>query len=155
MASLLAVDLGLRTGLALFGEDGRLQWVRSSNVGSRARLKKAAPSLLRQPGDVEWLVMEGGGDLALVWKKEAERMGIGTHLISAEVWRQDLLLPRERRTGELSKQNADRLARAVVEWSGLKKLTSLKHDAAEAVLVGLWGVRKVGWLAEWPEELRR
>jgi hypothetical protein len=155
MASLLAVDLGLRTGLALFAEDGRLQWVRSSNVGSRARLKKAASSLLRQPGDVEWLVMEGGGDLAEIWTKEAERMGIGVHRISAEVWRHDLLLPRERRTGELAKQNADRLARAVVEWSGVQNLTSLKHDAAEAVLVGLWGVRRVGWLAEWPRELRR
>jgi hypothetical protein len=155
MASLLAVDLGLRTGLALYGDDGRLRWVRSSNVGSRARLRKAAASLLRQPGDVVHLVMEGGGDLAEVWAKEAQRLGIAAEVIPAEVWRRDLLLPRERRTGDLAKQNADRLARAVVEWSGVRGLTSLKHDAAEAVLVGLWGVRQRGWLPEWPPELRR
>jgi hypothetical protein len=155
MPSLLAVDLGLRTGLALYGDDGRLRWVRSSNTGSRARLKKAVGALLREPGDVEWLVLEGGGDLAEVWRKEAERMGIGVHVISAEIWRRDLLLAREQRSGMLAKQNADRLARVVIEWSGIKGLTSLRHDAAEAVLVGLWGVRAVDWLHDLPPELQR
>jgi hypothetical protein len=155
MPSLLAVDLGLRTGLALYGDDGRLRWVRSSNTGSRARLKKAAAALLREPGDVAWLVLEGGGELAEVWRKEAERMGVGVHVISAEVWRRDLLLAREQRSGEVAKQKADRLARAVIEWSGVRGLTSLRHDAAEAVLVGLWGVRRVGWLDELPPDLAR
>jgi hypothetical protein len=97
MPSLLAVDLGLRMGLALYGDDGRLRWVRSSNVGSRARLKKAVASLLREPGDLAWLVLEGGGDLAEVWRREAERLGIGVRQISAEVWRRDLFLTRQTR----------------------------------------------------------
>lgn len=155
MASLLGVDLGLRTGLACFGDDGRLRWVRSQNLGSKSRLKRAAGTYLREPGDLQWVILEGGGDLAEVWKREADRLGLNVRVIPAERWRQSLLYPRERRTGALAKQHADALARAVVAWSGVKGLTSLRHDAAEAVLVGLWGVRAVGWLPEWPPELRR
>ena len=42
MQHLLAVDLGLKTGLAVFGEDGKLVRYRSQNYGTVARLKKAA-----------------------------------------------------------------------------------------------------------------
>ncbi|MFP2934398.1 hypothetical protein ACLESO_56645, partial [Pyxidicoccus sp. 3LG] len=38
---------------------------------------------------------------------------------------------------------------------GAAKPTSLRHDAAEAVLLGLWGVLEVGWLDRVPVELRR
>jgi hypothetical protein len=155
MASLLAVDLGLRTGLACYGDNGRLRWVRSQNLGSKSRLRRAVVPYLREPADLEWLILEGGGDLAEVWSREAERQGLGVRVIAAEVWREALLHPRERRTGALAKQHADALARAVVAWSGVGGLTSLRHDAAEAVLVGLWGVRHVGWLAAWPPALGR
>jgi hypothetical protein len=155
VATLLGVDLGLRMGIACYGDDGRLRWVRSQNLGSRARLKRAVATYLREPDDLRWVVVEGGGDLAVPWVREAEKLGIGVHVISAERWRRDLLYDRERRTGEQAKAHADALARAVVAWSGVGGLTSLRHDAAEAVLVGLWGVREVGWLPEWPRELRR
>jgi hypothetical protein len=89
---LLAVDLGLKTGLAAYGADGRLL-------------------------------------------------------------RYVLLHPSERRDGQAAKRNADRLARAVIEWSGAARPTSLRHDAAEAVCIGLWGVLEVGWLAGLPAEL--
>jgi hypothetical protein len=38
MPSLLAMDLGLRTGLALYVQDGRLMWYRSQHYGTRARV---------------------------------------------------------------------------------------------------------------------
>ncbi len=38
---LLAVDLGVRCGLAVFGADGRLLSYRSTNFGSVARMKNA------------------------------------------------------------------------------------------------------------------
>ncbi|MBT4053225.1 MAG: hypothetical protein HOE73_09060, partial [Bacteroidetes Order II. Incertae sedis bacterium] len=41
---LLAIDMGLRAGLAVFGRDGKLIWYRSRNYGNRSRLKKAAYS---------------------------------------------------------------------------------------------------------------
>jgi hypothetical protein len=47
------------------------------------------------------------------------------------------------------------LARRVIAWSEARRPTSLRHDAAEAILTGLWGVLEVGWLDSLPEELGR
>lgn len=155
MASLLAVDLGVRTGLAGFGEDGRLLWYRSHNFGAAARLRRAIPALLEQPGDLVRVVLEGGGDLADYWSVEAERRGIDVVRVSAEMWRSLLLLPREQRSGAKAKEVANRLARRVIEWSDAPRPTSLRHDAAEAILVGLWGVLNAGWLRALPAEIFR
>jgi hypothetical protein len=153
MRTLLAVDLGLRTGLALYGEDGRLLWYRSQNFGSAPRLRRAVPALLGEAG-LAWLVLEGGGPLADIWEREAARRGIPVLRIGAGTWRARLLLPREQRTGRQAKGNADGLARRVIEWSGAPRPTSLRHDAAEAVLAGLWGVLEVEWLDRVPGEVR-
>ena len=154
MPSLLAVDLGLRTGLALYGDDGRLRWYRSQNFGSAPRLRRAVPALLREPGGLAWVVAEGGGPLGDIWKKEAERQRIPYRQVAAADWREPLLLTREQRTGTMAKRNADALARRVIEWSGAPRPTSLRHDAAEAILLGLWAVREVGWVEALPERLR-
>ncbi|HEU4561079.1 MAG TPA: hypothetical protein VFS20_24725, partial [Longimicrobium sp.] len=89
------------------------------------------------------------------WTREASRRGVATLRISAEDWRRILLYPREQRSGAQAKLTADGLARRVIEWSGAPRATSLRHDAAEAILIGLWGVLEVGWLAEIPPALRR
>lgn len=153
--ALLAVDLGLRTGLALYGGDGRLRWYRSQNFGTNARLRRGAFGVLKDVPGVEHLVLEGGGTLADLWAKEGERRGLRVRVVDAETWRRALLYPRERRSGAEAKAAADGLARQVIAWSGAARPTSLRHDAAEAILVGLWGVVKAGWLSEWPAELRR
>jgi hypothetical protein len=155
MGSLLAVDLGLRTGLALFGEDGRLRWYRSQNFGTAARLRRAVHGVLRGLPEVRWLVLEGGGNLAEIWTREAERIGIEVMRIAAERWRELLLYTREQRTGAQAKHHAGELARRVIDWSAAPRPTSLRHDAAEAVLVGLWGALHVGLLDGMPPELRR
>jgi hypothetical protein len=147
--SLLAVDVGVRTGFARYGDDGRLRWYGSRNFGSAARLRRAIPAILDEPG-LAHLVLEGGGPLAERWELEGTRRALDVHRVSAEAWRAHFLLPRERRSGEQAKLVADRVARRVVEWSGLARPTSMRHDAAEAILVGLWGVLRVGWLAEPP-----
>ncbi|TDI77433.1 MAG: hypothetical protein E2O84_01055 [Bacteroidetes bacterium] len=148
--TLLAVDLGLRTGLCLFGQDGRLVWYRSRNFGTRARLKKAVVSVLNEAGSPSVIVIEGGGDLAPPWITEARRRNMKVHQLSAEVWRRKMLLPREQQTGIDAKRHADRLARKIIVWSEAKRPTSLRHDAAEAVCIGLWGVLKEGWLRSSP-----
>ena len=153
MSTLLAVDLGLRTGLALFGSDGRLRWHRSRHFGNRTRLKRGAYHLLRDCPDLGWIVLEGAS-LAGVWTREAARLDVAVQQIAAETWRTRLLLPREQRSGSQAKQNADRLARAVISWSELSPPPQLRHDAAEAILVGLWAVLELGWLAELPPQLR-
>lgn len=153
MASLLAVDAGLRTGLALYHEDGRLRWYRSHNFGTRARLKRAVPSVLGHEDDVAWLVVEGG-TYADLWLHSARKAGIGALQIGAERWRQELLLAREQRNASAAKEHADLLARRMITWSGAPAPTSLRHDAAEAILIGLWGVIHVGWLERPPTALR-
>lgn len=159
--TLLAVDAGLRAGFALYGADGRLRWFRSRNYGSMARLKKAAYRLVGELGDVGQagglarLVVEGGGGTADAWVREAARREIPAVQVHAEAWRETLLLSRNRRTGADAKDRADTLARRVIDWSGAARPTSLRHDAAEAILLGLWAVVEAGWLERVPETVRR
>ena len=153
MASLLAVDVGLRTGLARYGDDGRLCWYRSHNFGARARLKRAIPAILREQPDMAWLMVEGG-TYADLWTGAATRAGVRVVQIAAETWRRDLLLAREQRNAAVAKANAEELARRVIAWSAAPAPTSLRHDAAEAILIGLWGVIHAGWLDGPPAALR-
>ena len=155
MSSLLAVDLGLKTGLVLYGRDGRLRWYRSRNFGTTGRLRRRVQGLLAELDDLAEVVLEGGGPLAEVWVHEAQRRGVSVRRISAEDWRRELLHPREQRNGSQAKRHAIELARRVIEWSDAPRPTSLRHDAAEAILIGLWGVLNVGWLGALPNELRR
>lgn len=150
MASLLAVDLGLRTGLACFRGDGRLRWYRSHNIGTTTRLRKAAPAVLAEVDDLALLVLEGGGTLADIWDRAAARRDIEVRRVAAEVWRKRLLLPSEQRSGREAKRSASDAARRVIAWSGAPRPRTLRHDAAEAILVGLWGVLEAGWLRESP-----
>ncbi|HJV34913.1 hypothetical protein [Geomonas sp.] len=155
MRLLLAVDLGLKTGLALYGEDGRLIWYRSQNFGSTERLRRGAHGILNGVPGVAALVIEGGGNLAVVWEKEAEQRGIAVRRVGAEVWRQAFLLPREQRSGSDAKRHAGEMARRIIDWSGASRPTSLRHDAAEAILVGIWGVLELGWIGSLPREIQR
>lgn len=155
MTALLAVDLGVRTGFACYGDDGRLRWYRSRNFGTAARLRRAIPALLQEPPDITRIVVEGGGPLATAWAREAERREVLLVQVSAETWRELFLLPREQQSGEQAKLVAGRLARRVIDWSGAPHPTSLRHDAAEAILVGLWGVLHAGWLRRLPADLLR
>ena len=155
MTALLAVDVGVRTGLACWGDDGRLRWYRSHNLGNAARLRRAIPGLLDGIPDVAALVLEGGGPLADAWTREGDRRGLDVRQVSAETWRSVFLLPREQRDGATAKHVADRLARRAIQWGGARGPTSLTHDAAEAVLVGLWGLLALGWVREVPVTLGR
>jgi hypothetical protein len=152
---LLAVDLGLKTGFALYGEDGKLIWYRSHNFGTTERLRRGAHGILKELPDLAGLVIEGGGNLAVVWEKEAAQRGILVRKIGSEVWRELFLFPRERRSGPEAKKHAGEIARKIIDWSGAARPSSLRHDAAEAILIGLWGVIQFGWLTAVPLELRR
>ena len=155
MTALLAVDVGVRTGLACWGDDARLRWYRSHNLGNAARLRRAVPGLLDGVPDLAHVVLEGGGPLVETWRAAAERRALEVTVVSAETWRALFLLPREQRDGPTAKQVAGRLARRAITWGGARQPTSLTHDAAEAVLVGLWGLLAAGWVREVPVELLR
>jgi hypothetical protein len=154
ITSLLAVDLGLKSGLALYGRDGMLRWYRSKNYGSTSRLRRDIPNLLDNIRDLRYIVVEGDRTLAGIWTQEASRRNIEIRNINAETWRRKLLYGREQKTGPVAKLNADHLARKIIKWSDLPGPTSLRHDAAEAIMIGLWAVVDFGWLTSVPEEIR-
>lgn len=155
MGSLLAVDVGFKTGLALFSAQGELLWYRSHNFGSGPRLKRGIHTQLKAILDLSDLVLEGGGMLAEQWIKQAEKKGIHVLQIYAEQWRRDFLLPRERKSGKTGKSAALVLARRYITESQAANPTSLRHDAAEAVLIGLWGAVELGLLSKVPSVLKR
>ena len=150
---LLAVDLGLHIGLALFGDDGRLLWHRSRHFGSTSSLRDGVRTLLGEIGPLGWLVLEGGDRFGNLWRREGERRGATVLQISAEVWRRELLLDRDQRQGNQAKDSSIALARRVIAWSGARNPPALRHDSAEAILVGLWGALAVGLLPALPREL--
>jgi len=139
---LLAIDLGLRCGWAAFTESGRLLGYGSRHFGNREALRKAIPQILSQYPTLARLVVEGGGDLYIPWRKEALHRGLRVQQVMGEVWRETILMPSQRRTGADAKAAADRVAREVIERSGARRPTSLRHDAAEAILVGVWASRQ-------------
>lgn len=151
--TLLAVDLGLKAGLALYGSDGRLLWYRSTHFGTMAKLKQGLRTVVSQAGPLAHLYAEGDRHHFELWAKEAQRVGAQVRHVAPEVWRPSLLLPRERRSGQDAKAFADDWAREIIAWSNAKAATSLRHDAAEAVLIGLYAVLEVGWLASLPPAL--
>ena len=138
LVRLLAIDLGLRCGWAAFNEEGRLLVYGSRHFGNRTTLRKAIPRILDDYPQLSSLVIEGGGDLLIPWEKEARRRGIAVRQVMGEEWRKTMLHPCERQTGKDAKGAADGIARDVIERSGAKRPTSLRHDAAEAILVGAW-----------------
>ncbi len=155
MTALLAVDLGVRTGFSCWGDDGRLRWYRSQNFGSAARLRRAIPALLDREHDFARVVVEGGGPLATLWVAAVTGRSMDVRRVSAEEWRSVFLLPREQRSAADAKLAASRLARLAIAWGGGRAPTSLRHDAAEAVLIGLWGAVEAGWIRRLPPELIR
>jgi hypothetical protein len=150
---LLAVDLGLRTGFAVYARDGALVSYGSRHFTNRSRLRAGATALLREVGDVEILVVEGDRTLAAVWSSRAARLGAETLEVTPEQWRTALLHPRERRDTRRAKQAADTLARTAIAELSTRAPTSLRHDAAEAVLIGLWAVHETGRLPSLPARL--
>jgi hypothetical protein len=152
-ARLVAVDLGLRTGVAVYDGGARLLRYSSRNFGTRTRLRGGADAVLREVGRVDVLVVEGDRALGEVWAARARRRGATTLEVTPERWRSRLLHARERRSGQVAKAAADTLARRTIELLGDRRPTSLRHDAAEAVLIGLWGCLELGWLDELPPAL--
>lgn len=155
MGRLLGVDLGLRTGLALYGDTGRLIWYRSRHFGTTAQLRGGVYAILSELPDLRWLVLEGGNTYGDIWRREAVRRGIEALQIDAADWRGQFLYPRQQQSGLAAKKHAGHLARRVIAWSDAARPTALRHDTAEAILIGLWGALAVGLLPALPDELRR
>jgi hypothetical protein len=155
MAHLLAIDLGLRAGLAVYDGQGRLVRYSARSFGTRTRLRRAAYAVLAGIEDLERVVLEGDRGLGEIWERAARRWGVEVVYVPAESWREKLLYPREQRSGADAKRFAEAMARRIIRWSGVPAPTTLRCDAAEAIVIGLWGVLESGWLATVPQQVLR
>ena len=109
---LLAVDLGLRTGLAQYGADGRLRAYRSKHFGSVRELRRGVHAILREDPVPGWVWVEGGGELAEVWERQAQHDGIEFRQVHATDWRTRLPPPGAsvQSAAEMQEQAAARIA---------------------------------------------
>lgn len=155
MAQLLAVDLGLRCGLASFSDAGQLLWYRSQHFRNMETLKRGVFRVIQETQDLSYIVMEGDAHLADIWQRQAAKRSVTSIHVAAESWRERLLLPREQRSGRQAKSFAAQFAMDAIRFLDAQRPTSLRHDAAEAICIGVWGLLEVGWLQELPRELCR
>lgn len=144
--TLLAIDLGLRAGFAVFDDCGELVSYRSTHFPSYAAMKKAAWGVLRGVDGLAHVVVEGDKNLAALWRKPAEKQGLLFESVTPETGREVLLLPRQRRDSATAKRAADELAARLIANSPAPAPTgTLTSDVAEAILIGAWAALELGW----------
>jgi hypothetical protein len=143
----LAIDLGLRTGLACFDIDDDtgldcLQWFRSQHYADVPTLKRAVSGVLYEAAGAHVLsavVMEGDLRLGDVWRKLAVKRGAHVMRVAPETWRADMLLPSQQRNGESAKHHAHTIARDAIERGvAPRPRTPINDDVAEAIAIGVW-----------------
>ncbi len=137
--------MGIRSGFALYSSKKGLMWYRSHNFGSRSRLRKGIYTILQSISHLRWVVIEGSRDIGKLWKKKVEAMGLKLIWVSSDEWR-NMLLPHPHLTGYALKEEAISTALRVIHFFQLSPPKRLNHNAAEAILIGLWGVIDVGWM---------
>lgn len=143
---LLAVDLGLRLGLACFrapleGRAPALLWYRSQHLANVGVLKAAIPKILDDAQPLATLVVEGDRHLGDLFARLAEKRGARVHRVSPERWRQALLLSRQQRSGKDAKFAAHEVAKEAIDAGAAPKpKTPLNDDVAEAICIGVYGL---------------
>ena len=125
--TLLAVDVGMRAGLAWFGTDGRLLHSRSARFANRAVLRRAVPAILAERPPVRLVVLEGMGPVADIWMRSLERLGVCRLCVIHR--------------NVPAQQHAARLAAPLLAGTGHPRPEAIGDDEAEAILCGLWAVR--------------
>ncbi|MEE8601532.1 hypothetical protein [Euzebya tangerina] len=158
METLVAVDLGLRTGICVWRRGGPgsafVVSYRSTHVGSRRALKSLARGVIAQHPMVVAVVVEGDRQMGEMWHRTANRQGARALDVSPERWRSVLFQPRERQPAATAKAIAVQRADEVIRWSrtiagrdaAANPTGPLRHDTADAVMIGLWACLELGWL---------
>jgi hypothetical protein len=148
---LLSVDMGLRTGFAVYGPNGDLRTHSNRQFSSMVELRESIPSLIETfgGGSLQHLYLEGDIPLCEAWTSAVQQCHNGIQSIvkvEPSSWRDDLLTPRERQTGKDAKAAARLISRQIMWKSGLPIPNGpLDTDEAEAILIGFWAVCQLGW----------
>ena len=173
---LLAVDLGLRTGFALYNDEGQLLTYENVEFGSPQELEEGALHRIREweaqfkplPNEkdakptarISHIAIEGADvELRQVWREICSQSDSDDNtdhaaaprqllLVRPEEWRADLLSSKEKRSGQKSKEAARLIARQVVADFGVCGIHQGKFptDVAEAVCLGYHVSRRLGWI---------
>lgn len=145
----MAVDLGVKTGLAVYTSDGELINYKSRNYGNAKRLKKAIYQILKEQENLKFLYLEGGGKLDKFWVKQAEKLGITTKQIHAETWRKKLF-PKGQADyhSKPVKILAEKQAKEILKAHAFPIPENLNKDVSEAILIGLYGCIDQGWITK-------
>ena len=142
---LIAIDLGLKSGMATYGPNGLVAY-RATRFPSKRAIKEAAWSVLYGVDGLQHVFVEGDRGLAVYWKRAAEQQGLSFQSVAPERWREALLLPRERRSAAEAKRSARRHALTLIRESDAPLPKGpLTSDVAEAILIAHWGARSLGW----------
>ena len=142
---LLSIDHGLRFGWALFNQEGDLSAYGSQKCGKPRQLKRLAQQCVDNLPKGSLLVVEGGGPLCTYWSKAAHRSSISFEQVAAEEWRFSLCPERVQRTSSELKQWAIIEASRQLRLLKAQRIKALRHDTAEAILVGMWALQKFEW----------
>ncbi len=166
---LLAVDLGLRTGLCLFNDEGRVLRFANFQFESPEQLLNAARSVLstweeevKETDDrgrrwkISKIAIEGGDPpLRDAWHEAANGRRSILH-VRPEEWRADLLLTKEKLDGEKAKSASRLIARQIVSDYGTFDFDGkFQTDMAESILLGLHVARRLGWITPRDPPVRR
>jgi Icc-related predicted phosphoesterase len=168
---LLAVDLGLRTGLSLYNDMGKLIRYENFQFDSADDLKNAASRILHEweadasssSGSQTWAItriaIEGGDPpLREAWHQAANGKQALLY-VKPEEWRADLLTGKEKLNGENAKAASRLIARQIVADYGDAVLElhdgKFQTDMAESVLLGLHVARRLGWVPAKDPPVRR
>lgn len=144
---LLAVDLGLRTGAALFDHNGKILRVDSCRFIDPAALKEGLIDLILKSG-VTHVVIEGEDrKLYNIWKKAIEQLpgDVNIARVIADDWRKDFLLKKEQMNALKAKEAASLIAKQFLVGTEYET-AKLSVDAHEAVLIGHYSLRVLGWV---------
>ena len=162
---LLSIDLGLKSGIALFSSDGCLLRYEQF-LFNKDTLEADAKKIIQEwetvegedsendegkPTRITHIAIEGGDTIILdSWTKASPDLSILR--VSPEEWRSEMLMDKEKSSGSDSKAAARLIARQLVSDIGSMEEHQGKFptDVAEAVAMGSYVASKLGWLSRNP-----
>lgn len=141
----MAVDLGLRTGLAVWQRDGTLRTWRQLRYPSRRALRSGLPAVCRVLPPITLLVTEGDASLGGLWRLALGLAEADHWQVQAHDWRSGLFDEPAIRTTRRAKRSAWELAKTLASRHGARGAPHLRHDVAEAICLGFWAGMQRGW----------
>ena len=106
--------------------------------------------MLKRLPQASYLYIEGGGPLLKAWQKPTFKSLHECTQVHAQQWRIDVLKVSNIHdlSGHEAKKKAIKQASKVIKYASGKGHHTLRHDSAEAILLGWWGLWQLGHLSD-------